>query len=82
MTMVGSTLLLPVDDRATARVPAADSSPDRVVVMLHGRPDDVMSVAARWRIDVEWARVEDRTSDVCSVEGRLAVAEPTQLLFM
>ena len=77
--MVGSALLIPEAEIAVTRVPANISVPERVVVKLHGRPDDVRSVAARLRIDLEWDRAARQPGDVCSVEGSLAAAEPQQL---
>ena len=78
--MVSATLLTPEIGIATAEAAAYAPMADRVVVRLHGRADDVSSVAARLRIDLEWNRAERRPGDVCSVDGTLADSTPRLLL--
>ncbi len=79
--MVGSALLIPESEIETVHVPVAIPAAERVVIKLHGRFDDVRSAAARFRIDLNWDRSERLPGDVCSVEGRLTVAE-SQRLFL
>ena len=77
--MVGSALLIPDIEIASANVTAATPVAERVVIRLHGHSDDVRSAAARLRIDLDWARAERLPADACSVEGRLTVAESPRL---
>ena len=78
--MVGTALLTPEVGIAAAGAAGYSPMADRVVVRLHGRADDVSSVAARLRIDLEWGRAERRPGDVCSVDGTLADSRPRLLL--
>ena len=77
--MVGSALLIPDIEIASANVTASTPVAERVVIRLHGHSDDVRSAAARLRIDLDWGRAERLPADVCSVEGRLTVAESPRL---
>ncbi len=77
--MVGSALLIPDIEIASAIVTAATPVAERVVIRLHGNSDDVRSAAARLRIDLNWDRAERLPADACSVEGRLTVAESPRL---
>ncbi len=77
--MVGSALLIPDSEIASANVTAATPVAERVVIRLHGRSDDVRSAAARLRIDLDWGHAERLPADACSVEGRLTVAESPRL---
>ena len=78
--MVGSALLMPEVGIAPKDWLAPAVAAERVVINLHGRCDDVRSAAARLRIDINWARAEHLPDDVCSVEGKLTVAESPRLL--
>ena len=78
--MVGSALLIPEVEIAPADVVGSRSpAAERVVIKLHGRCDDVRSAAARFRIDLNWARAERLPDDACTVEGRLDLAESPRL---
>ena len=77
--MVGSALLIPESVIETVHVPVAIPAAERVVIKLHGRCDDVRSAAARFRIDLNWARAERLPDDACTVEGRLDLAESPRL---
>ncbi len=77
--MVGSALLIPESEIETVHVPVAIPAAERVVIKLHGRFDDVRSAAARFRIDLNWARAERLPDDACTVEGRLDLAESPRL---
>ena len=79
MAMVGSTVLIPDREIASANLTAATSAAERVVIKLHGRSDDVRSVASRLRIDLDWDRAERLPADACSVEGRLTITESPRL---
>ena len=79
MDMVGSALLIPESEIASAHVPVAIPEAERVVIKLHGRCDDVRSAAERLRIDLDWGRAERLPDEACSVDGRLALAESPRL---
>ena len=77
--MVGSALLTPEVGIGLADALAPAASAERVVVRLHGRADDVTSVAARLGIDLEWGRAERHPGNACSVDGTLADLAPRLL---
>ena len=78
--MVGTALLTPEVGIAAAEADGYAPMADRVVVRLHGRADDVTSVATRLRIDLEWGRAERSPGGACSVDGTLADSTPRLLL--
>ena len=78
--MVGSALLIPEGDFASDIANAATLAPQRVVIRLRGRHDDVTAVAARLRIDLDWDGAEHRPGDACSADGRLDLAESPRFL--